>query len=29
MPTYHAALGALGALALALPAGRVAPITVK
>ena len=29
MPTYHAALGALGAVALALPAGRVAPVTVK
>ncbi len=30
MPTYHAAaLGALGAAALALPMGRVAPLTVK
>jgi hypothetical protein len=29
MPTYHAALGALGAVALTLPAGRVAPVTVK
>ena len=29
MPTYHVALGALGAVALALPGGRVAPVTAK
>jgi hypothetical protein len=29
MPTYHAALGALGAVALALPGGRGAPVTAK
>jgi hypothetical protein len=29
MPTYLAALGALGAVALALPGGRAAPVTAK
>ncbi len=29
MPTYHAALGALGAVALALPGGRAGPVTAK
>jgi hypothetical protein len=29
MPTYFAALGALGAVALALPVGRLAPVTSK
>lgn len=29
MPTFHAAVGALGAVALVLPAGRAAPVTAK